>query len=361
MNNCLISDPVLSKELKLKINAIAKCLSNYPYLNNDLMGGKAGIAIFWAYYFKYSEQANLGRSLVPLLDIFNGIKRSNIYPSFANGIAGLGWTIEHIKQFEFIQVSADALLARFDELLYPYMLKYVKEGNYDYLHGALGIGLYYLKRNSNSKTKKYIIDLINELKKNGKLISDNIVWETIYSNDSYEKVINLGLSHGIASIIVILSRFYQANIASKEISQLVEGAVNYLLQNKNDPNLFDYCFPSFIRKNEQQKNKMGRLAWCYNDLGVSMALLQAGEIFNNPEWKQEATNSLLHTTSIRDLNEAGVSDACLCHGTTGIAHIYNRAYQYTGVDEFKNSAIYWFEQSLNMAVFEDGPAGFKTI
>jgi lantibiotic modifying enzyme len=91
-----------------------------------------------------------------------------------------------------------------------------------------------------------------------------------------------------------------------------------------------------------------------------MALLQAGKIFNNESWKDEAIGILLKTTEIREWSEAKVLDAGLCHGTSGIAHIYNRAYKYTGIEKFKVSAIYWFEQTLKMAAFDDGLAGYKT-
>ena len=35
-------------------------------------------------------------------------------------------------------------------------------------------------------------------------------------------------------------------------------------------------------------------------------------------------------------------------------------YNYTQRDEFKQAALYWFDQTLKMAKFEDGLAGYKT-
>ncbi|TAL65342.1 MAG: hypothetical protein EPN88_09710 [Bacteroidetes bacterium] len=362
MNNCLIYNPGLSDKINNKINAIADCLLNYPGTNIDLMGGKAGIALFWAYYSEYSESVKLEKTLVPLIsEIFQGIRQGNISPTFAGGLAGLGWTIEHLKQNGFIEINTDSLIGSFDDSLHPYMLKYTHSGNYDYLHGALGIGLYYLIRSSNHRAQLYITGLVDELEKHGKFFSNDIAWESNLSMESNEKVYNLSLSHGIASIISILSRFHQVNIHSEKIVILVEGAVNYLLRNKHDPRFYKYCFPGYISKNKPQNGSFGRLSWCYNDLGISMALWQAGQIFNNEAWKHEAIDILLKTTKITDWDEAGVRDAGLCHGTTGIAHVYNRAFNYTGIEKFKDSAIYWFEQSLKMAVFEDGLAGYKAF
>ncbi|TAL66619.1 MAG: hypothetical protein EPN88_08125 [Bacteroidetes bacterium] len=362
MKNCLISNPGLSKEIKNKISAIADCLENYPETNKSLMGGKAGVALFWTYYSVFSESVDLHKRLVPLIsEIFQGIRQGNSSPTFANGIAGIGWTIEHIKQNGFIDIDTDFIIGSLDDLLYPYMLKYIQSGDYDYLHGALGIGLYYLNRSSNPNIHIYISRLVDELERHGKSFSKGIAWESSLSIETEERGYNLSLSHGIASIISILSRFYMGNNNSVKTAMIVEKAVNYLLGNKRDPKIFKYCFPSSSGSNDLPQWDSGRLAWCYNDLGVSMALWQAGQIFNNETWKQEAIDVLLNTTNITDWKDAGVKDAGLCHGTAGIAHIYNRAYNYTGVEKFKESAIYWFDQSLKMAVFEDGLAGYKAF
>jgi|ERR1035437_700610 hypothetical protein len=76
--------------------------------------------------------------------------------------------------------------------------------------------------------------------------------------------------------------------------------------------------------------------------------------------EKRSNNTLFKTIDITEWQEAGVQDVCLCHDTSGIAHIYNRAYKLTGIEKFRLSSIYWFEQSLKMAVFDDGFAGYKT-
>ncbi len=53
-------------------------------------------------------------------------------------------------------------------------------------------------------------------------------------------------------------------------------------------------------------------------------------------------------------------DACFCHGTSGIAHIFNRMWRETGMPECKDAAAYWIGQTLSLAKFEDGLAGYKT-
>ena len=64
-------------------------------------------------------------------------------------------------------------------------------------------------------------------------------------------------------------------------------------------------------------------------------------------------------TKRRDLQDNFVQDAGLCHGTAGIGHIFYRMWWNTRMPEFKAAADYWFEQTLKMARFPDGLAGFK--
>ena len=39
-------------------------------------------------------------------------------------------------------------------------------------------------------------------------------------------------------------------------------------------------------------------------------------------------------------------DASLCHGTAGLAHLYNRLFQSTGERDFAVEARYWIERTL---------------
>jgi lantibiotic modifying enzyme len=55
-----------------------------------------------------------------------------------------------------------------------------------------------------------------------------------------------------------------------------------------------------------------------------------------------------------------VRDAGICHGTAGIAHIFNRLYRTTKQYRFQEAANYWCLETLKMSKFEDGFAGYKT-
>lgn len=359
LNEKVITDFQLAQRLRIKINEIAQSMESMHTNSLGIMGGKAGEAIFWAYYLRFlsTKHPNEKVNLI-LSDIFDQIKSSSISPDFATGLAGVGWTIEHLAQNNFINANTNKIIGNLDDYLYPFMIQYIRGGYYDYLHGALGIGLFYLSRSSNPKPRLYLATLVDELEKQGIRANDSVAWLK-KTKDSDHSEYNLSLSHGSASIIVLLSRIYQAGIHQKKVAKLIIEATNFLLSSKQDSKKYIYHFPGWVSKEKPIQG--GRLAWCYNDLGVSAALWQAGKLIGNKRWEREAINILLNTIPIIEPIKTRVLDVGICHGAIGIAHVYHRMYTYTNNKAFKDAAIYWFEQSLCMATFKDGLAGYKSF
>ena len=130
------------------------------------------------------------------------------------------------------------------------------------------------------------------------------------------------------------------------------------MEQKQDPKKTQSIFPNWV--SDELLSKSSRLAWCYGDLGIGIALYQTAMIIKDKNLEMESLEILKHTTKRRDLQENRVIDAGLCHGTAGIAHIYNRMFNYTGDEIFKESALYWIDQTLKFGKFPDGFAGYKT-
>ena len=139
---------------------------------------------------------------------------------------------------------------------------------------------------------------------------------------------------------------------------ILEQSVKFILSNKLDNK--ESIFPSICEIVDDEKQISSRLAWCYGDLGISIALWQAGDALKDESIKQDAIDICLHTIKRKTKEETKVVDAGICHGSSGIALIYNRMYFYTGIKEFKEAANYWIRETLNLATFKDGLAGYKS-
>ena len=88
-----------------------------------------------------------------------------------------------------------------------------------------------------------------------------------------------------------------------------------------------------------------RCAWCYGDPGIAAALLVAARGTGEPGWEREAV-ALACRAAERPVAETGVVNAGFCHGTAGLAHLYNRMYQATGETKLAQAGRYWLERTL---------------
>jgi lantibiotic modifying enzyme len=268
--------------------------------------------------------------------------------------------MEHLVQNEFVEADTDEILEALDPFLHKAMIFEIEKGNYDFLHGAVGIGTYFLSRLAKKESTasiKELIDQMDKIKHDFPELGGAVAWRSLLDHEKGTEGFNLSLSHGLASIIVFFAKLTGKGIYSEKVSPLLDGAVRYMLAQKLDTTKFQSNFPSWI--GVEYPIAHSRLAWCYGDLGIGTALWQAAQSTGNKEWEDVAVKTLLHSTNRKDLQENNVIDAGLCHGASGIAHIYNRMYQYTGIETFKESAQYWLEHTLKMATYQDGYAGYK--
>jgi lantibiotic biosynthesis protein len=118
------------------------------------------------------------------------------------------------------------------------------------------------------------------------------------------------------------------------------------------------CFTSWQAEGVERDE--ARLAWCYGDAGLAAALFCAARAMGEKDWEEESL-IIMRRAASRPFAESKIFDAGICHGTSGLAHIFNRFYQATGEDIFKEAAINWFEHTLEMRVHENGIAGFAAF
>ncbi|MCD4681213.1 MAG: lanthionine synthetase C family protein [Bacteroidales bacterium] len=352
----------MKRKLESKTSEIADVLLKMPLENIEsisLMSGKTGIALFLFYYAKASGEERYYHHAVRLISqVFDEINSGKTYYSFAGGLSGIGWTVRHLSRKNLFTTDDEDPLKAVDDFLYSIMMKEIKDENFDYLHGALGVGTYFLSGLNNERLK-YLRKLISELEKIAhKDKEGGASWLSSMTGDNDEKGYNLGLSHGLASIIAFLGKAYAKNISIEKTEMLLSGAVNFLLRNEQDISKNLSYFPNWVVKEGGSQDS--RLAWCYGDLGIGSALLLSGRCASNKSWEEKALEILRYSTKRTKLIENAVKDAGLCHGTAGIAHIYNRIYNLTKIVDFQCAAEHWFGESLKMSKINSGFAGYQS-
>jgi len=352
--------------VRQKVDTIAECIfSKIQNVENHSFGlysGEFGLLLFLMYYSKYSSKKKnklLENYTAKLFEQF--IKKVKLH-TFCNGFSGILYLFEFLHENDFIDMDVSSTQPALDNYLVTSMRHNISVNYYDFMHGALGVGLYFLKKRTGLE---YVQELINFLYTMAEKDLNNRIfkWESFVLDKNEKKctAYNLALSHGIPSVIIFLSRAIKAGISDKKTTGMLSGAVNFVLSQEKDFSQFGSFFPNYILKDYPDNISKSRLAWCYGDLGIGPALLQAGKALKRKDWEEKGLKIMLQSTQRRNIVETSVHDAGICHGCAGIALIFRRMFLETNLNEFKEATEYWIQQTLKFADFEEGLAGYRTF
>ena len=355
--------------IKQKIDSMAECVFAKLQSMEDesfdygVYTGKFGILSFLLYYSRFSKtKKHLKITENYAKRIFEQFLLNEKLHTFCSGLSGVLYLFEFLRENDFIDLDVSSAQQILENYLVSRMRENIQQNNYDFMHGALGVGLYFLKKEA---YPEYIQELIDFLYETAEKSADNQIfkWKSIVmdKNEVLRSAYNFALSHGMSSIIIFLARVVESGILDEKIKEMLFGAVNYVLSQEKDFSQFGSYFPSYILIDSPDDISKSRLGWCYGDLGVGLALWQAGKALEKTEWQGKGLTILLKSTQRRDMFDSLVIDAGICHGSAGIALIYRRMYMETGRDEFREATQYWIDQTLNFSSFKDGLAGYKTF
>lgn len=326
-----------------------------------------GLCLFLSYYDEIHrvKQSPLAKqffyeTIEHLID--NSAMVPLVYTEDLTKYAELGSLLEYLHKESALNADLDYLLKNLDANLINAVCDLSEAKSLDLLGGVVSIGLYYTLR-FYSNPKKFgvfleqIVDLLfrDAIKDNGMC-----AWTSIIDLSNNTIGYNLGIAHGIPGIILFLRKMYLMNISRHKSEILIKGAVNFLLsQMDSSPDslvLFsDVCDLNY-------KGGKSRLAWCYGDLGIAYTFILLSQLkeLNLTYLKGIAANILKKTTKRTDYVQTRISDAGLCHGCIGVAHIYNRLYQITKESILRRVALFWYNEGLSLFNESDlDYAGFR--
>lgn len=332
--------------------------------NYSLLTGNMGEILFLYYYSltnnNYKEKAEL------LLDqLTESLSTSSYYQfSYCNGLAGFGIGIHLLAESGFIEGSPD-MLDDIDIVLNHYLEQEILLNHFDFLHGVIGIGFYFLKHYkykpaaSLLQLQKIIKYLEQTAISNPR--EDTLKWEIVNRHlpDQADTKYNISLSHGMSSIAIFLSRLLQLQIDPEgKVRKLLEGTLHYILRQRIDEKIYDCYFPSTSLENPGPVHK-SRLGWCYGDLGIGIALWHAGKALKSKQLTEYAIEIFEFAATRKDLQSNYVWDAGLCHGSAGITQVFFRMWQETRLLSLQSAYEYWKEQTCQFANRPQGAAGYQ--
>lgn len=344
-----------------KIHEIAGSLVDRVPGEGGLVSGKAGVACFYATYDRWRGTAEY-ESLVHgwIEQALN--PPAGHYPElrFSSGLAGIAWMVHYLSETGLINCDIDGIFEHLDDHLYGFMLSEIKAGHYDYLHGAMGIALYFLRQPRNEKYRQYLSELVAGLERIADNDADNTIkWASLPDDDHKEMVYNLSLSHGMSSIILILAKICKEGIETEKCRSLILAGLSYIMKQQLPAGVYASYYPSLALESLHSLTA-SRLAWCYGDHGPGLAFQQGGKVLEMSNYFLHGQEVLLGSCRRKDQLENKVFDAGLCHGSSGLALMYNILYQGTELTSYRDAALYWLDVTLNKAFHDDGIAGYKS-
>lgn len=286
--------------------------------------------------------------------IYQQLEQNHYLPSLYTGLAGIAWSVDY-----FQHSSADPFEdynEELDQLIDEQLSVATWQGEYEFVMGLTGLGLYGLSRSDVASGRHIAEKVIDHLLKLVKTDQNGSYWVTeahsaYHEGESSDEKINLGLAHGMIGVIGLLTRAVKKHILLRKTVPLLKDACRWMLAQKNQNAEQGYF--SYTSGHQCQS----RLGWCYGDLSNAYVLYKAGLALQNDMIAATALE-IAQATCARKLPDSGSVDASFCHGSAGIQFIYQRLYFYSKDEIFKQSAQYWLSETLKLAEGHNDLSGF---
>jgi lantibiotic biosynthesis protein len=267
-------------------------------------------------------------------------------PWLHGGVVGAVWLFHHL---DIDDGEADALDG-FDATLTGMVATTPWHGHVDLISGLVGHGVYALERWPRPTAVALLERVIDRLHERASPRAGGIAWWTppellvpeLRAHDP-DGHVDLGVAHGVPGVLAILAAACAAGVNAGRARPLYDGAVRWLRRQLAAGADGLPCVVSAARGSPLCGP---RTAWCYGEPGVAAATLAAARRTGDAELERAAIGLGLRAAA-RGVAAGRVTGAGVCHGTAGVAHVFNRMWQATGDPRFAAAARAWLDATLD--------------
>jgi lantibiotic modifying enzyme len=315
--------------------------------------GLAQASLFFAYLGRANDSDRQLSLAGDLMDCaLDALEETSLGPALYGGIAGIGWIAHHLGRVHESFRSTEDPNEMVDEFLFEQLRSNPPSDNYDLIGGLVGFGVYFLERLPLASAREGLQLTVECLTALAKDMPGGVSWHTPPSllpewqrQDAPTGYYNLGMAHGIPGILVLLARCVELDVARSQAGALLERGASWLFDQQQDRSVGS--FYASWRERPDSAPRSSRVAWCYGDPGPAWSLIAAGSALRRPDWLALGRRILEDCARRGDL-QGTVQDAPLCHGASGLLHIYLRASRTLGSGELEAGAQQWLARTLEM-------------
>lgn len=323
----------------------------------SLARGTAGVALFLAETALALGDDTLADTAAAHLDAaVDAAVEGPASTSLFVGTVGVGWVLSHLDGR--LLDSSDAL-GDVDDLVLGSIDSFPRVA--DLTDGLVGLGVYLLSRLPAADAYDGLARIVRRLAAIGE---DDVTWwhrpDAMLAEelDRYpDGYLSLGMAHGQPGVVALLARLHAAGVEGAE--DLLRRATAALTAFASPEHDAVGRYPTVLAERDEDHHG-SRLAWCYGDPGVAMALLAAGRALGGDAVVEEAL-ATARAAAARPFDGSAIVDAGLCHGTAGLVRIFSRLYAETQDEVFAGAARRWYDVLLGQRVPGGPYAGFQAI
>ena len=331
----------------------------HPDLQNaSYETGLLGYSLYYLYLSQYKNDASFVELAsqylekgIASLDLKN-FKRAYSTDSLDLHLSHIGRFIVFCAKHKLLEIDSADYLNHLDGVLFDLMKSKVTIKDFDSGSGAMASAFYFLARHkSGVPQEEKLVYLVNSLDNFAlKDSSGNYYWQS----PSLNKRVYLGLSHGSALMISMLSNIHECGIAKEQCRVIIENAANFLTKQYRRCR-YKGLFPTKIGDRVEPM----QFALCYGDVGIGYALYRASKILDSQKIGTLA-EIVLNDCLTRTKEDNLTLDAGIYYGASGLAIAFDKVGAVTGDDRFIKRADYWYSQIPGYSIFDDQFAGFRS-
>ena len=346
----LVDDEPLKAYLENKLLQLDELINEFLPACTDagLYTGLSGYCLLKTELGQYYNDVSYIDQAEQLIDrIFDILELGETAITYASGLAGIGMMLNSLSARNVMEIDMKDVHLEFAPFIKTDLTLCLYDQNFDLLYGAIGHGIYMINANSDGYYTNEITILIDCLEKASVIDREGrrIVKDEHYRETNFTGV-NMGMAHGLPSMLVFLAKAFENGIEKERTLRLFSEFFLFLVNHQNEEGTANSFFPNFITEHPLFQDKTSRQSWCYGDLGIGIALLVCAKTFRRADVYDFAVK-IFDNAAQRNITQEAASmiDPFFCHGTGGIAHLYNRAYYYTGRMQYREASFAWLRET----------------
>lgn len=334
-----------------RIKAIIFSLDAGTKLPSDVANGLSGSLLF------LEAMANFGgrNKMLPWMRRLREVAFRDFYLNQSFGLfqgrTGVLWALSklHVESGDNDDEKYAEACQFWKNISFQQIDSMASAGNFDLISGLVGVGIASLAIPGNEIASDLVLDHLLQIAKEDE---NGIYWLTpaeFIPNPALrsrytEGLIDLGLAHGVPGVIAFISLYIRKRRRSPDLERILRLSLEWLSSQQQTDLQSRFSYISGQPVNS-------RLGWCYGDLSVSIAMLQASTALDDPKYASLAHDTVAGTLQ-RTWQDGGLQDFSLCHGTSGIGYVYGRFTEVFKSEEMAKAARRWSLFLLNPATLK---------